>query len=195
LTVQKEQFWMKELSGVSVDVRITVAQKKIEGSLLFAHKGISGPAVLNTSLYWKKGEITVDFLPYHNINQLLKQFPNKQITTVLGLPKRFSKKFLEVIGVADKQCKKVLEKEKQKLQQIHTYRFAPAGNFGFSKAEVSLGGVCTDALKENFESKDVASLYFIGEGVDVTGELGGYNFQWAFASGVVCARGLQKCLK
>jgi predicted Rossmann fold flavoprotein len=195
LTVQKEQFWMKELSGVSVFVQIKCEEKSFYESLLFTHKGLSGPAVLNASLYWKKGEIEIDFLPNENVLKRLKTYPNKQVTTALGLPKRFGKTFLHVIGLEDKVCKKLTQNDLKKLQIIHTYRFAPAGNFGFSKAEVSLGGVSIESLNENFESCNVSSLYFIGEGVDVTGELGGYNFQWAFASGVKCAKAIQKSWK
>ena len=190
MTLQKDQFWMKELSGISIDVAIKVNEKKIEGSMLFAHRGISGPAVLNASLYWKKGLLYVDFLPKHNVEKLLKQGGRKFISSVLPLPKRFTKAFLAHTGVEDKECAKVTRSEKEKLLQLHSYGFAPAGNFGFSKAEVSLGGVDIDEVSENFESHKVKGLYFLGEALDVTGELGGYNFQWAFATGYLCAESL-----
>ena len=190
MTLQKEQFWMKELSGISLDVVITVETRRIEGALLFAHRGISGPAVLNASLYWKKGMISVDFLPFEKIEKLVEYGGKKFVSSVLPLPKRFSKAFLRHIGVGDKECAKLTQQERKKLALLHRYDFAPAGNFGFSKAEVSLGGVDTNELLENFEAKKVKGLYFIGEAVDITGELGGYNFQWAFSSAVVCAKGL-----
>ena len=147
-TVQKDQFWFKELSGLSVDVKIKVLDKTVSGKMLFTHKGCSGPAILTTSLYWKKGNISIDFLP------------NKDSY----LPKRF------------KQQIKDLDID------LRNYVMSPAGNFGYTKAEVTKGGISTDEVHNNFESKLQKNLYFIGEVLDVTGELGGYNFQWAFSS-------------
>lgn len=154
-TVQKDQFWFKELSGLSLDVRVTIGSKEIEGKMLFTHKGCSGPAILSASLYWKKGDISIDFLPCKDSY----------------LPKRF------------KQIIKDLK------LNIHNYSFAPAGNFGYSKAEVTKGGVDISQITNNFESKLQKDLYFIGEVLDVTGELGGYNFQWAFSSAICCKNG------
>ncbi len=153
-TVQKEQFWFKELSGLSMDVRIKVDDKILEGSFLFTHKGCSGPVILSTSLYWKKGQIEVDFNP----------------SKERYLPKRF------------KQAIKDLDID------IHSFKFSPAGNFGYTKAEVTKGGIDVGELDENLQSKFQKDLFFIGEVVDVTGELGGYNFQWAFSSGYCCAK-------
>lgn len=190
LTVQKEQFWMKELSGLSCYVNIKVDDKILKEELLFAHKGISGPAVLSASLYWQKGNITIDFLPECNILELIKG-SKKQLSSVIPLPKRLSKAILEALNVEDIECKKVTGEMREKLQKIHSYEFAPAGNFGFSKAEVCRGGVLTEELNPyTMEALDVKNLYFIGEVVDVTGELGGYNFQWAFSSGYVCAKAI-----
>jgi len=151
-TVQKEQFWFKELSGLSLDVELDVGVKKLSGSMLFTHKGFSGPAVLSASLYWKKGQIAINFAPSKDSY----------------LPKRF------------KQAIKDLDID------IYNYKFSPAGNFGYTKAEVTKGGICTDEIGLNFESKLQKDLYFVGEVLDITGELGGYNFQWAFSSGFVC---------
>ncbi len=151
-TVQKDQFWFKELSGLSVDVRIKVDNKVIEGKLLFTHKGCSGPAILTASLYWKKGQISIDFLPYKNSY----------------LPKRFKQAL------------------KNQSIDIHDYKMAPAGNLGYTKAEVTKGGVSTNEIDNNFQSIRQKGLYFIGEVLDVTGELGGYNFQWAFSSAYTC---------
>jgi len=187
-TLQKNQFWMKELSGLSCYVDIKVGDKSIKEEMLFAHKGISGPAVLSASLYWKKGSIKVDFLPENNIYELTKG-SKKLVSSVIPLPKRLSRAILKVIDFEDKECKKLNDKDKQKLQEIHTYKFSPAGNFGFTKAEVSRGGVLSSELNHNsLESIKVKNLYFIGEVVDITGELGGYNFQWAFSSGVMCGK-------
>ena len=193
LTVQKEQFWMKELSGLSCLVTIKVDDKILKEELLFAHKGISGPAVLSASLYWQKGNIAIDFLPECNILELIKD-SKKQLSSVIPLPKRLSKAILEALGVEDTECKKINNDIKEKLMRIHAYEFAPAGNFGFSKAEVSRGGVVTDELNPyTMEALDVKNLYFIGEVVDITGELGGYNFQWAFSSGYICAKSINEC--
>jgi len=190
MTLQPAQAWMKELSGLSCYVHITVAGKILKEDMLFAHKGISGPSVLSASLYWKKGSMSIDFLPNENILQLIKN-SKKQLSSVIPLPKRLSKAILDALDVEDVNCTKVTPNIKEKLEQIHKYEFAPAGNFGFTKAEVSSGGVIADELVyETLESKKVPNLHFIGEVVDVTGELGGYNFQWAFSSAVVCAKAL-----
>jgi predicted Rossmann fold flavoprotein len=194
LTVQKDQFWMKELSGLSCYVNIKVDDKVLDEDLLFAHKGISGPVVLSASLYWRKGNISIDFLPNKNILDLTRG-SKKLISSVIPLPKRLSVAILKAIGVDDIECKKLSKETKEKLLAIHNYEFAPAGNFGFTKAEVSRGGVCAGELHmESLEAKDVKGLHFIGEVVDVTGELGGYNFQWAFSSGVVCAKEINRSL-
>jgi len=153
-TVQKEQFWFKELSGLSMDVKIKVEDKILEGSILFTHKGCSGPVILSTSLYWKKGQISIDFAP----------------TKESYLPKRF------------KQAIKDLDID------INNYTFSPAGNFGYTKAEVTKGGVDVEEIDIHFESKLQKNLFFLGEVLDVTGELGGYNFQWAFSSGYCCSQ-------
>jgi len=188
-TVQKEQFWFKELSGVSISCGATVGDKKLLGDILFAHKGISGPLVLNLSLYWKKGRIELDFLPDITIEELLKKCDkNKQISTVLPLPRRFIKAFLEQKGMEDKKVSHLTNNEINRLQELKSYPFAPSGNFGFSRAETTRGGICGDELKkESMESKKVPNLYFIGEVVDINGELGGYNLQWCASSGYVCA--------
>ncbi|QSZ42626.1 aminoacetone oxidase family FAD-binding enzyme [Sulfurimonas aquatica] len=191
LTVQKEQFWMRELSGLSCYVHIKVDDKVLREEMLFAHKGISGPAVLSASLYWKKGELSIDFLPDKNIIELVTG-SKKLVSSVINLPKRLSKALLKAVDVDDKECKKLTKEDTVKLKLLHSYSFSPAGNFGFTKAEVSRGGVSLLELnKETLESKSIKGLYFIGEVADVTGELGGYNFQWAFSSAYICAKSLK----
>lgn len=188
LTVQKDQFWMKDLSGLSCYVNIHVDGRILKEEMLFAHKGISGPAVLSASLYWRKGNIAIDFLPDKSILELVEG-SKKLVSSVIPLPKRLSKSILDALHVEDVECKKLTKQSREKLQKIHSYEFAPAGNFGFTKAEVCRGGVMSDELNlASLESLHVDNLYFIGEVVDVTGELGGYNFQWAFSSAVTCAR-------
>ena len=157
LTTQPNEAWMKELSGLSTPVSIKVRDKLLKEDMLFTHKGLSGPAVLSASLYWHKGNISIDFTAQNHYPRLPKRLQN---------------------ALKDKS--------------ITNYTFAPAGTFGFSKAEVSRGGIIANELDfKTLEAKKVSGLYFIGEIVDVTGELGGYNFQWAFSSGYVCAKGIK----
>jgi predicted Rossmann fold flavoprotein len=192
LTVQKEQFWMKKLSGISFNAKLSVENKVLESDLLFTHKGISGPVVLSGSLYWKKGKISFDFLPNRDLQKILDKKSKKQISSQLPLPKRFVTEFLGSIGVEDKPINKLKNEDLKKLEVLKNYEFAPAGNFGFTKAEVTKGGVCTDEIdSDTFESKLQKNLYFIGEVLDVTGELGGYNFQWAFASAVQLTKNIK----
>ena len=184
LTLQKAQFWMKALTGVSFPVTIRVGDRKLQEDMLFAHRGISGPAILSASLYWEKGPITIDCLNGMSLMPLLKKGGNRKISTALPLPKRFVTAFLEQAGVADKPCSVLSPEEAAQLAGLEAYTFAPAGTFGFTKAEVSKGGVsCTQLKSPSCESVRVDGLYFVGEVTEVTGELGGYNFQWAFASG------------
>ena len=155
--------------------------------MLFAHKGCSGPAILNASLYWHKGSITIDFLPNFELSKLSG---NALLSSKLPAPKRFIKAFLKSINLEDKAISKLSKEDKEKLQIIKNYSFSPAGTFGYTKAEVTKGGVDTSEIDQNsFESLKQKDLYFIGEVLDVTGELGGYNFQWAFSSAYTCAKG------
>ena len=179
-TVQKDEFWMKKLSGLSVYVKLKVANKEFIDNLLFAHKGITGPVVLNSSLYWEKGLIEIDFLPDRSLTLKDK---NKLISSNLPLPKRFVKEFLNSIDIDDKPVYKLKKDEFEKLKLLKSYRFAPAGNFGYRKAEVTKGGILVDDVSsKNMESKLQNRLYFLGECLDVTGELGGFNLHFAFSS-------------
>lgn len=192
MTLQKEQFWMKELSGTSIEARVEVEGKTLEDSLLFTHKGISGPLALNISLFWKKGTIKIDFLPNLNVLKLLKSGGKKQLSSLLPLPKRFTKALLFSVNLNDLPLEKFSKEELARVEEIfHNYSFAPAGTLGEVKAEVLKGGVCTDEIcPKSFESKLQKRLYFIGEVLNVTGMLGGYNLHWAFASGFSCAKRL-----
>ncbi len=192
-TVQKEQFFFKELSGISTEVEIRVAGKSCNGSLLFAHKGLSGPAVLDASLYWEKGKIEIDFVPNFDWRSIQKS--KKQLSSLLPLPKRVTKAFLVQFNLDDKSGVKVTTDELLLLKQLNHYSFAPAGTFGYAKAEVTKGGVSTEDVEcSTMMSKKINGLYFTGEVLDVTGHLGGYNFQWAFSSAYVCAKSLEKYL-
>ncbi|MDR2081492.1 MAG: aminoacetone oxidase family FAD-binding enzyme [Campylobacteraceae bacterium] len=190
LTLQKEQFWMKELSGISMRVKIKYDDFAYEGDMLFSHFGISGPVVLNTSLRWDKGRISVDFLPFLDVN-MYSHFWNekRQPTSVFPAPKRFIKAYLYSCGIADKPMKSYSNFEKEKIVLLKNYLMPIAGTFGFGKAEITKGGVKTDEINpKTFESKLQKGLYFIGEVLDVSGELGGYNLQWAFSSGANAAK-------
>lgn len=189
-TVQKDQFFFKELSGLSTEVCIKVGEDICSGALLFAHKGISGPAVLDASLYWEKGKIEIDFLPDFSLQNMRQS--KKQISSLLPLPKRLTKAFLVQLSLDDRTGNKLTSEELNKLETLHSYSFAPAGTFGYSKAEVTKGGVSTNEVNAyTMESKRVHGLFFTGEVLDVTGRLGGYNFQWAFSSAVTCAQYLR----
>ncbi|MDD5716413.1 MAG: aminoacetone oxidase family FAD-binding enzyme [Sulfuricurvum sp.] len=191
LTLQPKEFWMKELSGISFPARIRVGEKVLDEDLLFAHKGISGPVVLSASLYWHKGEIVIDFCPDFDLNSVKKE--KKLLSTALPLPKRFIKAFLDAVELEDKPCNRLNPQEWEKVLRIRNYSMAPSGTFGMSKAEACRGGVACDEIDPfTMESKKTRGLYFIGETVDVTGELGGYNFQWAFSSAVVCSAAIIK---
>lgn len=192
-TVQKEQFWFKNLSGISMFVKANVENKSFEGNILFAHKGITGPVILNSSLYWKKGKMSIDFLPNKTFKSFLKG--NKNISSSFNLPKRFMQEFLTSIQLDDKPISKLNNEELKKLEVLKNYEFAPAGNFGYTKAEVTKGGVEVDEIDvKTMGSRLQKDLYFIGEALDVTGELGGYNFQFAFSSAYVCAKELNRCV-
>jgi predicted Rossmann fold flavoprotein len=188
-TVQKDQFWFKKLSGLSFNVTAKVGTKTFKGGFLFTHKGCSGPVILNASLYWNKGHLIIDFLPKRDISQLQKS--NKLISSAIPLPKRFMGEFLKSIDVTDKPINKLNEDELEKLKSIKKYSCSPAGNFGYTKAEVTRGGISLDEINmKTMESARQKGLYFLGEALDVTGELGGYNLQWAFSSAFVCAENI-----
>lgn len=188
-TVQKEQFFFKALSGVSTDVTIRVGEHLCKGALLFAHKGLSGPAVLDASLYWEKGKMEIDFLPGFSWKSI--EGSKKLISSLLPMPKRVTKAFLLQLCLEDKPYSQLSAKERETLQTLSHYSFAPAGTFGYSKAEVTKGGVATSEVDNTtMMSKREQGLYFIGEVLDVTGRLGGYNFQWAFSSAYSCAKAL-----
>jgi predicted Rossmann fold flavoprotein len=189
-TVQKEQFFFKELSGASTEVEIKIGETICKGALLFAHKGLSGPAVLDASLYWEKGKIEINFLPAFSWKSI--EGSKKQISSLLPLPKRVTKAFLIQLQLEDKPYHRLTKEEAQKLRLLSMYSLAPAGTFGYAKAEVTKGGVETSEIEsKTMMSKKAEGLYFIGEVLNVTGRLGGYNFQWAFSSAFSCAKNIK----
>ena len=190
LTLQPDQAWMKELSGLSLPVEVSAGRRKLSGDLLFAHRGISGPAVLDASLYWNGGKIILDFLPGVRLKTLFKN-PKRKASSQIPLPRRFVQAFFKALDIPDIPYTQMDEAAKQRLSTLKSYSFAPAGTFGYAKAEVTKGGVRTDEIDPlSMQSRLVPSLFFAGEVVDVTGRLGGYNFQWAFSSAVTVAEAM-----
>jgi len=182
-----------ELSGISLPVRITTADgTSFQEALLFTHRGLSGPSVLQVSSYWNPGEaISIDLLPDASILTILQSLteshPNQALKTALSqvLPKRLVAIFYQDELLPDCSLKQLMHKDLAAIEiQIHQWQVKPNGTEGYRTAEVTLGGVDTDALSsKTMEAKSVSGLYFIGEVVDVSGWLGGYNFQWAWSSG------------
>lgn len=182
----------KELSGMSIDpVEVSCGKTKFREALLFTHRGLSGPAILQISSYWRAGnEIILNLLPGRDMFATLKEArtakPKQKLHTVLGdyLPARLAQSIATRPG-ADKNMADLSDKSIRSVSDsINGWRVKPNGTEGFRTAEVTAGGVDTaDLSSQSFEAKTVPGLYFIGECIDVTGWLGGYNFQWAWASG------------
>jgi len=199
---------LSELSGVALEVNLQTGQGKARGEfledLLFTHRGLSGPAILQISSYWQPGEpIVIDLAPGRDLAEELlasKSGNRQQLHTVLaGLwPKRLADRWLHLAeqggkpGLAALRLADAPDKTLRGLaQDIHQWTLVPSGTAGYKKAEVMRGGVDTRGLdQKSMQAKTTAGLYFIGEAVDVTGWLGGYNFQWAWASGVACGKAL-----
>ncbi len=178
-----------ELSGLSIDSIVTCNDISFRENILFTHKGLSGPAILQISSYWNEGdEVAINLIPEIDIAALIEENkPNKtELVNVLSrsFPKRFAEKWCEM-NFPSKPVNRLSEKEViQIVSLLENWVVIPKGTEGFGKAEVTKGGVDTDELSsKTMESKKAPGLYFIGEVVDVTGWLGGYNFQWAWASG------------
>lgn len=186
----------KDLAGVAVDAVVSVGKTKFDEALLFTHRGLSGPAILQISSYWRDGlDVVIDMAPTRDVLAALKdarrERPRQELATVLGdlLPKRLGQMIADRIAgpprladFSDKLLASVAAAVKE-------WRVRPNGTEGYRTAEVTLGGVDTTELSsKTFESQQVPGLYFIGEVVDVTGHLGGFNFQWAWSSGVAAGR-------
>lgn len=173
-----------DLSGVSVPVTITIGKKKISRDLLFTHLGISGPAVLIASLYWQSGQtLYIDFLNGQNLENLLQGQNKKNISQIISnfLPANLAKK---LVGSLDCKIENLSNKNKQLLnERLTKFAFTPQKTMGFDRAEVTAGGVDVSQISsQTMESKLCPHLFFIGEVLDVTGELGGFNLHWAWAS-------------
>eukprot|EP01037_Dinobryon_pediforme_P000767 gene766-771_t len=194
----KDQPWYEQLSGNSIFCRVWNEKISFEENILFTHWGLSGPAILQISSYWRPGEyIFIDLLPNQDISELIRaeREANGKKMLLAFLANLFTRKFAEAISEklpADKNLASLTKTEVESISKlIHEFKVKPAGDKGYDKAEVMRGGVSTDELSsKTLEVKKVPGLYFGGECVDVTGWLGGYNFQWAWAAGFVIAQNI-----
>ena len=178
-----------DLSGVSVDAEVACNGGRFRENLLFTHRGLSGPAILQISSYWDgRTPLSIDLLPGEDAAQWLCAQVNSQaqLPTLLAqrLPKRFAQQWCAAHGVALPMKQLGEARLREVADLLRDWRVLPSGTLGYQKAEVTCGGVATSRLSsKTMGATDVPGLYFIGEVVDVTGWLGGYNFQWAWASG------------
>jgi len=194
----KDQPWYEQLSGNSIFCRVWNDRISFEENILFTHWGLSGPAILQISSYWRPGEyIYIDLLPLQNIAELIQQEKevNGKKMLLAYLANLYTRKFAEALADKLPVEKNLASLSKADIENIsnliHQFKVKPAGDKGYDKAEVMRGGVSTDELSsKTLEVKKVPGLYYGGECVDVTGWLGGYNFQWAWASGFVIAQSL-----
>ena len=179
----------KNLAGVSLDSVVSCGEESFRENILFTHRGLSGPAILQISSFWTRGAgVEIDLLPTKSAFDILQSSreSKKELGNFLSefLPNRFADVFCETI-IKSKPLKHYSEKELTNIaENLHAWRVDFDETEGYKKAEVTLGGVSTDELSsKTMESKKIKNLYFIGEVMDVTGWLGGYNFQWAWSSG------------
>lgn len=191
---------LKTLSGVAVPSVMSAEDGTIfKEALLFTHRGLSGPAVLQLSSYWQPGEfVTINLSPERDlgdfINEERETHPNQSLKNTLAkvLPRRLVECLQLLSSVPECTLKQLNSRQQGELvEALHRWRVQPNGTEGYRTAEVTLGGVDTSVLSsKTMEARDVPGLYFIGEVVDVTGWLGGYNFQWAWSSAWACAQAL-----
>ncbi|QNP46276.1 aminoacetone oxidase family FAD-binding enzyme [Sphingomonas sediminicola] len=197
LTLSGEEALFKTLSGVSAEVVARAGNGSFREAALFTHRGLSGPAILQVSSYWRHGDpVTIDFLPDLRpgwLRQAKRDDPRITLRRLLGrtLPDRLAETLSDQLGIGLELGNipdRALDAAEHRLAE---WQFAPNGSEGFAKAEVTIGGISTAELSsQTMESKRVPGLLAIGEAVDVTGWLGGYNFQWAWASAHAAAQSL-----
>jgi predicted Rossmann fold flavoprotein len=181
-----------DLTGLSTEVIASQGKTRFREKLLFTHRGLSGPAILQISSYWKPGaSIAIDLAPEQDCTVPLRAQPSGRDDAALRaalrsvFPQRLADRWAALYPPSGWSNSALLEAE----EQLHRWQVTPAGTEGYAKAEVTAGGVSTNELSaQTMESRRVPGLYFIGEAVDVTGHLGGYNFQWAWASGAAAGR-------
>jgi predicted Rossmann fold flavoprotein len=196
LTLPQDEALFHSLAGVAAQVVARASGASFSEAALFTHRGLSGPAILQISSYWRHGQpIEIDFLPGHQgwLLAAKRTRPRASLKSVLAdlLPDRLAEALAERAGLSgalDEQRDAVLTEIERRLAG---WQFRPNGTEGFAKAEVTVGGISTDGLSsKTMEARKLPGLYAIGEAVDVTGWLGGYNFQWAWASGWAAAQAL-----
>ncbi len=190
------------LSGISVPATVTAADGTLfKENILFTHRGLSGPAILQISSYWQPGEyVSINLLPETSLAEFIVnerlEHPNQSLKNTLSklLPKRFIEVLQELKQIPECTLKQLDQSQQQALcEAIHHWQVQPNGTEGYRTAEVTMGGVDTHELSsKTMGSLKTPGLYFIGEVVDVTGWLGGYNFQWAWSSAWACAQSLEK---
>lgn len=197
LTLPPDQALFRELSGVSTDVVARAGKAAFPEAALFTHRGLSGPAILQVSSYWRHGEpIAIDFLPGRAPNWLVEAKRIRPRTTLRkllgeGLPDRLAETLAEQLALPGELANLPDRKLDEAARRLAGWTFLPNGTEGFAKAEVTIGGISTaDLSSQTMAARKMPGLYAIGEAVDVTGWLGGYNFQWAWASGWAAAQAL-----
>lgn len=198
LTLGGEDVLFRELSGVSTEVIAKAGKAAFREAALFTHRGLSGPAILQASSYWRPGDdIAIDFLPEWRQGFLLeakRAAPRSTLRAQLrhALPERLAAALAERLGLDDELGNTSDKALRDAEARLGDWRFRPNGSEGFAKAEVTLGGISTAELSsQTMAASSVPGLYAVGEAVDVTGWLGGYNFQWAWASGVAAGEAIQ----
>jgi predicted Rossmann fold flavoprotein len=185
-----------ELSGTSVDCLVSCNDQSFRENILFTHRGLSGPAILQISSFWESGDtVEINLLPDHDaaswLQQQVAERPNSELKTLLG--EIFTKKMANLLAdnwFVSKPMKQYTHAELAEIaEKLGSWKVVPAGTEGYRTAEVTLGGVDTrEVSSKTMESLKSPGLYFIGEVLDVTGHLGGFNFQWAWASGYAAAQ-------
>jgi len=194
----KDEEWFAQLSGNSIFCEVSNNDISFEENILFTHWGLSGPAILQISSFWRRGEvINLNLLPNENVVSLLIEERKSNGKTILStlLNRYYTKKFTDALGKFLPLTKPVASLTKAEIdlieQTIHQFKVKPAGDKGYDKAEVMRGGIDTNEISsKTLECKKIPNLFFGGECMDVTGWLGGYNFQWAWASGFVIAQNI-----
>jgi len=195
LTLSGDDALFHELSGVATEVIARCGPTEFREAALFTHRGLSGPAILQISSYWRHGEsVGIGFLPDRGdgwLREAKRNSPRMTISSVLrkALPDRLTATLLERLALEGMLATLSDDELRKAEARLRDWRFRPTGTEGFAKAEVTLGGISTAELSsKTMEAKRVPGLYVIGEAVDVTGWLGGYNFQWAWASAWAAAQ-------
>jgi len=197
LTLDGSELLFRSLSGIAAEVVAGAGKARFREAALFTHRGLSGPAILQISSFWRHGEsVAIDFLPDRDsgwLRQAKRDNPRLTVQRVLGraVPERLAEALAERLALTGELANLADARLAAAEARLAAWAFHPNGTEGYAKAEVTAGGVATHGLsQQTLEARNVPGLHFIGEAVDVTGWLGGYNFQWAWASGWAAAQAL-----